>query len=87
MPPLLPSEGRCEVGRYYLLPDGAVVEEPDHPKRAQWYESSYDNVRCLAITTAGYGVVQTVFPAVNMTLSKDGSVTRYWTDIANRDSC
>ena len=50
MPPLSPSEGRCEVGRYYLLPEDTVVEEPHYAKWTQWYESSYDKDRRWAVT-------------------------------------
>lgn len=59
------------MGRYYILRGDQVVEEPDHAKWTEWYESSYEKVRCIARTELQYGTVETVFLAINMTLSKD----------------
>ena len=58
------------MGRYYILREGGVVEEPDHAKWAEWYENSYEKIRCIASTKVEYGTVSTVFLAMNMTLSK-----------------
>jgi hypothetical protein len=58
------------MGRYYILRDGEVIEEPDHAKWTQWYEHSYEKVRCVASTKAEYGTVVTSFLAMSMTLSK-----------------
>ena len=59
------------MGRYYILRDGEVVEEPDYPKWAEWYKNSYEDVRCVARTKVKYGTVVTSFLAMNMTLAKD----------------
>ncbi|MFH1748492.1 MAG: hypothetical protein ABIG44_15770 [Planctomycetota bacterium] len=58
------------MGRYYILHDGEVVEEPDHAKWSRWYESSYEPVRCIAATKADYGSISTTFLAMNMDLAK-----------------
>jgi hypothetical protein len=58
------------MGRYYLLRNGKVVEEPDYTRWIDWYQNSYDKVRRVAETKVKYGSVETVFLAVNMTLSK-----------------
>ena len=63
-------EGRCWMGRYYTLRDGEVAEEADHAKWTEWYESSYEEVRCVASTKVKYGTVVTTFLAMNMTLSQ-----------------
>ena len=59
------------MGRYYILRDGEVVEEPDHAKWAEWYKDTYPQARCVASTKVEYVTVETVFLAMNMTLSKD----------------
>lgn len=58
------------MGRYYILKDNAVVEEPDHSEWIKWYENSYEKIRQIAHTELKFGVVSTVFLALNMTLSK-----------------
>lgn len=58
------------MGRYYILKDDQVVEEPDHAKWARWYRTSYEKVRCIAVTELKYGTVVTVFLALNMSLSR-----------------
>jgi hypothetical protein len=58
------------MGRYYVLRDGEVVEEPDYTKWIKWYGESYEKVRCIASTDVKYGTVSTIFLALNMTLSK-----------------
>ena len=58
------------MGRYYILRNDEVVEEPDFAKWTEWYESSYEKVRGVACTKVEYGTVSTVFLAMNMTLSK-----------------
>ena len=58
------------MGRYYMLRGDEVVEEPDHGKWSEWYESSYESIRCVASTKVEYGTVVTSFLAMNMTLSK-----------------
>lgn len=58
------------MGRYYILHQGEVVEEPDYAKWAQWYKNSYEGVHQVASTEAQYGTVVTVFLGMNMTLSQ-----------------
>jgi hypothetical protein len=58
------------MGRYYMLLDGEIAEEPDHTKWSQWYDCSYEKVRRVASTKVEYGTVETTFLAMNMTLSK-----------------
>jgi hypothetical protein len=58
------------MGRYYILRDGKVIEEPDYAKWMEWYGKSFEQVRCVAETKVKYGTVSTVFLALNMTLSK-----------------
>jgi hypothetical protein len=60
------------MGRYYILCEGKVVEEPDHSKWSQWYEKSYNKVRCVASTKVQFGTVETTFLAMNMTLAQEG---------------
>ncbi|MCP4592454.1 MAG: hypothetical protein GY842_17105 [bacterium] len=59
------------MGRYYILCDGKVTEEPDHEKWERWHRSTYPKVREVASTTASGGTVRTVFLAINMSLAKD----------------
>jgi hypothetical protein len=59
------------MGRYYILRGSEVVEEPDYAKWSEWYQQSYEQVRCVASTKAIYGTVSTVFLGLNMTLAKD----------------
>ena len=59
------------MGRYYIMRDGVVVEEPDHSKWSEWYATSYESIRCVASTKVQYGAVLTSLLALNMTLSKD----------------
>ncbi len=58
------------MGRYYILREGMVVEEPDYVKWAQWYENTPEQDRRIACTKVKYGTVATVFLAMNMTLSQ-----------------
>jgi hypothetical protein len=58
------------MGRYYVLRDGEVIEEPDYAQWTEWSKSSSEAGRCIASTTLNYGTVATVFLAMQMTLSK-----------------
>ncbi len=58
------------MGRYYILRDNEIVEEPDHAKWSEWYKSTYEQVRTIASTRLQHGTVQTVFLAMNMNLSQ-----------------
>ena len=57
------------MGRYYILQNGRVIEEPDHAKWAEWY-NGFAAGRCIAHTELAHGTVSTVFLALNMALSK-----------------
>jgi hypothetical protein len=59
------------MGKYYILRDGEVVEEPDHSIWSEWYESYHDRVSCIATTQTSHATVSTRFLAVNLTLSKN----------------
>lgn len=58
------------MGRYYILKNGQVIEEPDHAKWVQWYDNSAAD-RSIATTKLTYGTVSTVFLGMNMTLSHE----------------
>ena len=57
------------MGRYYILRDGEVVEEPDFEKWLEWHQTSYEKVRCIARTGVKFGEVTTVFLGMNMRAS------------------
>ena len=61
------------MGRYYILRDDEVIEEPDYSKWIKWYDSTYMDVRCISQTMVKYGIVSTIFLGLNMTLSKNDS--------------
>ena len=69
------------MGRYYILSDEGVVEEPDYAKWSEWYEKSYAKVRCIARTKVEYGTISTVFLAMSMTLSKTTPVALFETTV------
>ena len=58
------------MGRYFILRDGDVSEEPDYSRWAEWYESCYEQVRCVAQTELEHGVVTTDFLGMAMGLSR-----------------
>jgi hypothetical protein len=58
------------MGRYYILRDGEVIEEPNHAKWSEWYAESYNQLRCIARTELKYGTVSTIFLGMNMTLAQ-----------------
>ena len=59
------------MGRYYILHDREVVEEPDFGKWLEWHQTSYEKVRCIAHTEMKYCIVMTVFLGMNMRKSED----------------
>ena len=61
------------MSRYFILRNGDVIEEPDHPSWAEWYESSFKEVECIDRTELTHGSVSTHFLAVDMTLARDAS--------------
>ncbi len=58
------------MGRYYILQNNQVVEEPDYQKWSEWYEGSRESGCRIARTKVVYGTVETVFLALNMSLSE-----------------
>ena len=58
------------MGRFYVLHDDRVAEEPDYAKWLAWHDESYEEVRRVAETTVKYGIVSTVFLAMNATASQ-----------------
>ena len=59
------------MGRYYILRDGEVIEEPDYTKWSAWFESAYKNVELIAESRLGGSTVSTRFLALSMTLAQD----------------
>jgi hypothetical protein len=59
------------VGRYYVLKDNQVIEEPDHAKWVAWRETSFAQVHTVAQTGTKFGTVVTTFLGMNMTLAKN----------------
>lgn len=54
------------MGRYYVLRDGEVFEEPDFRKWLEWHQTNYEKSRCIAHTWVKFGEVRTVFLGMNM---------------------
>jgi len=69
------------MGRYFMLCEGEIVEEPDYAKWAKWYEKSYEQVRQVARTKAEYGTVSTIFLGMSMTLSQTQAPQLFETQI------
>lgn len=59
------------MGRYYVLRDGKVSEEPDHESWLAWYQSAYKEVELVAETKLANCTVTTRFLAMNLTLARD----------------
>ena len=59
------------MGRYFILREGVVVEEPDYSAWASWYEASYTEVRDIARTQTEHATVSTSFLAMSMTLAEN----------------
>ena len=45
------------MGRYYILRNDQVIEEPDHEKWLQWRETSFEQVRTVAQTNSKFGSI------------------------------
>ena len=81
------------MGRYYILRDGEVVEEPDYTKWSAWFENTYKGVELIAESRLGGSTVSTRFLALSMTLDKDSppmvfetTVNGGWLDNQRRGS-
>jgi hypothetical protein len=59
------------MGRYYILRDGEVVEEPDYDTWSAWFESAFKDVELVAESRVGGSTVSTRFLGLNMTLDQD----------------
>ena len=59
------------MGRYYILCDGDVIEEPDYTKWSAWFESTYKGVELIAESRLGGSTVSTRFLALSMMLDQD----------------
>ena len=75
------------MGRYFILNDGNIIEEPDYETWAQWYESTYDKISSIAVTETEQGTVETRFIAMSMSLNRQAppllfetKVTGGWLD-------
>jgi len=58
------------MGRYYILRDGEVIEEPDFQKWSAWFESAFIEVELIAESRLGGSTVATKFLGLSMTLSQ-----------------
>jgi hypothetical protein len=58
------------MGRYYILRNSEVVEEPDHSVWSEWYENEYPKVERIDHTELDHCSVTTRFLALNMTLAQ-----------------
>lgn len=70
------------MGRYYVLRDGEVIEEPDHDSWYEWYEHSYKDVEVVAETRLANCTVRTRFLAMNLTLAQDAPPQVFETKIS-----
>ena len=59
------------MGRYYILHDGEVIEEPDYQKWSAWFESAFKEVELVAESPLGSSTVSTRFLGLSMTLAQD----------------
>lgn len=59
------------MGRYFILRDGEVIEEPDYSTWFAWFESAYKDVELIAESRLGASTVSTRFLALSMTLDQD----------------
>jgi len=59
------------MGRYYILRNSEVFEEPDHNAWSEWYENEYPKVKQIGHTQLAQCSVTTRFLALNMTLTRD----------------
>jgi hypothetical protein len=59
------------MGRYYILRDDEVIEEQDHARWREWFDSCYQEVADIAETTTDHATVSTRFLAVSLSLAND----------------
>jgi len=59
------------MGRYYILRDGEVIEEPDYQKWSAWFESAFKDVELIAEGGIVGSTVSTRFLGLSMTLTED----------------
>lgn len=57
------------MARYFILRNDEVIEEPEYSTWAEWYESEYERVRCVATDELGHCTVTTDFLAMSMGLN------------------
>ncbi len=69
------------MGRYYILRDREVVEEPDFKTWLQWHQTSYEAVRCIASTGVKFGKVVTVFLGMDLSPSESAPPWLYDTTV------
>ncbi len=70
------------MGRYFILNDGRVTEEPDYETWSKWYESTYENVSGIAQTETTQGTVTTKFMAMSMALDKNAAPMIFETSVS-----
>ena len=61
------------MGRYYILREDELVEEPDYDVWSAWFESTFKKVELIAESKLGGSTVSTRFLGLNMTLDQDAS--------------
>ena len=70
------------MGRYYVLRDGKVIEEPDHDSWLAWYQSTYKEVEMVAETRLANCTVTTRFLGMNLTLVRDAEPQVFETKVS-----
>ena len=61
---------RTAMARYFILRGSDIIEEPEYSVWAEWYETLYDKVRCVAHTELDHCTVTTDFLAMSMGLGE-----------------
>ena len=56
------------MGRFFILKDDQVIEEPDHSIWSAWYRDHYPSVEVVACTELAHTTIRTRFLAIEMTL-------------------
>ncbi|MCP4898247.1 MAG: hypothetical protein GY906_14840 [bacterium] len=70
------------MGRYFILSEGTVSEEPDYEAWSKWYENAYEGVSNIAHTETAQGTVTTKFTAMSMTLDKKAAPMVFETTVS-----
>jgi hypothetical protein len=75
------------MGRYFILSDDNIFEEPNYETWSQWYQNTFDKISQIEHTETDQGTVETRFVAMTMSLNKEAppllfetKVTGGWLD-------